>query len=124
MKLNSFLAQRSEQLFKVKMAHIFTEEERKIGIIKSSLTRRHKIIKSIENGTWFSRNLSTLRNYLIEKNGYRCNECQLDKWNNLKIVLEVHHIDGDRKNNKLENVILLCPNCHSQTDTFKNKKRV
>lgn len=38
--------------------------------------------------------------------------------------MELHHIDGNTSNNKLENLQILCPNCHAQTDTFraKNKK--
>ena len=37
------------------------------------------------------------------------------------IPLQVHHIDGDCTNNKEENLQLLCPNCHSLTETFGNK---
>ena len=36
-----------------------------------------------------------------------------------KIPLEIHHIDGDYENNKLENLQVLCPNCHSLTPNFK-----
>ena len=38
------------------------------------------------------------------------------------IMLELHHIDGNHNNNKLENLQMLCPNCHSITDNFKSKK--
>jgi 5-methylcytosine-specific restriction endonuclease McrA len=38
------------------------------------------------------------------------------------INLEVHHIDGDRTNNSLENLQLLCPNCHSYTTNFRKPK--
>ena len=54
---------------------------------------------------------------------YKCNNCGIDRWNNKKIVLEMHHIDGNRKNNTLENLVLLCPNCHSQTNNFKGKNK-
>jgi len=36
-------------------------------------------------------------------------------------VFECHHIDGDKTNNILENLQLLCPNCHSQTNTFRGR---
>ncbi len=52
---------------------------------------------------------------------YKCEYCGLSKWNNLPIPLELHHIDGNRHNNKLENLKILCPNCHSQTETFRGK---
>jgi Zn finger protein HypA/HybF involved in hydrogenase expression len=52
---------------------------------------------------------------------YKCSECSIQDWNNSPIVLELDHIDGDKLNNKLENLRLLCPNCHSQTPTFRNR---
>ena len=36
---------------------------------------------------------------------------------------ELDHIDGNPTNHKLKNLIILCPNCHSQTDTYRSKKR-
>ncbi len=63
-----------------------------------------------------------VRNYLLKKDP-SCQICKLANWNNKPISLEMDHIDGDCKNNKLENVRLLCPNCHSQTDTFRVKNK-
>lgn len=53
---------------------------------------------------------------------YKCEQCGIYEWNNAEIRLQVHHIDGDHLNNELNNLQLLCPNCHSQTDTFAGKK--
>jgi hypothetical protein len=51
-----------------------------------------------------------------------CYECGLkDKWNNKLVVLQLDHINGDHFDNRIENLRLLCPNCHSQTDTFCSK---
>jgi 5-methylcytosine-specific restriction endonuclease McrA len=47
-----------------------------------------------------------------------CQECGLDEWRGRHIPLELHHINGDGKDNRLENLTLLCPNCHSQTDSW------
>ena len=52
----------------------------------------------------------------------RCECCGNTEWMGHPIVLELHHIDGDHNNNKLENLQMLCPNCHSITDNFKSKK--
>lgn len=54
----------------------------------------------------------------------KCNTCGLKEWNGKPAPLELNHIDGDRKNNKLENFEILCPNCHAQTDTYCAKNRV
>lgn len=63
-----------------------------------------------------------IRKYILEKYNYQCSKCGWDKINlsTNKSPLEIHHIDGDHKNNTEENLILLCPNCHSLTDTYKN----
>lgn len=54
------------------------------------------------------------------------NECAICKlppiWNGKKLSLQLDHIDGDNVNNSRENLRLLCPNCHSQTDTFSKGK--
>lgn len=53
-----------------------------------------------------------------------CECCGITDWNGKPLNMELHHIDGNTSNNKLENLQILCPNCHAQTDTFraKNKK--
>jgi hypothetical protein len=59
-----------------------------------------------------------LKDGLLE---YRCSNCTLEVWLGKPIPLELHHIDGDSDNNALENLILLCPNCHALTDTYRGK---
>lgn len=63
-----------------------------------------------------------IKKHLIKLRGHQCEECKLDTWLNLPITLELEHIDGDRTNNVLLNFKLLCPNCHSQTPTWRRKK--
>jgi 5-methylcytosine-specific restriction endonuclease McrA len=54
----------------------------------------------------------------------KCYYCGITEWLGKPVSLELHHKDGNGKNNLLENLLLLCPNCHSQTTTWggKNKK--
>lgn len=64
-----------------------------------------------------------LRRYLFEKNNNKCELCgwgEINPFSNT-IPLEVHHIDGDYTNNKESNLQLLCPNCHSLTETTKSR---
>jgi len=46
-------------------------------------------------------------------------DCGITEWKGKKITLELDHIDGDRNNNSKDNLRILCPNCHSQTPTFR-----
>lgn len=53
-----------------------------------------------------------------------CEICgQLPEWKGKKLVLQLDHIDGDRWNNKLENLRIVCPNCHTQTENFVSKNK-
>lgn len=62
-----------------------------------------------------------IKSYLFQKYDNKCAICGWGKVNKYtgNIPLEVEHIDGNYKNNKEENLILLCPNCHSLTSTYK-----
>ena len=54
---------------------------------------------------------------------YKCDGCGIQEWNKKPIVIEMDHINGNRHDHSLENLRMLCPNCHSQTPTYKNKPR-
>lgn len=67
--------------------------------------------------------LSTyIQRYIKEKFDNKCYECGWNKINPTtgNSPLEIHHIDGNYKNNSEDNLVLLCPNCHSLTNTYKN----
>ena len=66
----------------------------------------------------------SMKKYLIETNGRKCENCKLEEWIGKPIPLDVHHIDGNRKNNKLGNLKLLCKNCHGLTDNYAFKKNI
>lgn len=66
--------------------------------------------------------ISHLKSHLIELRGHKCENCGNSEWFDQPIKLEVHHIDGNRTNNNLENLQLLCPNCHSLTPNWRRQK--
>jgi hypothetical protein len=53
----------------------------------------------------------------------RCERCGVTDWHGKPLALELHHVNGDGHDNRLENLLLLCPNCHSQTDTWGGRNR-
>lgn len=63
-----------------------------------------------------------LKKYIVETQGEVCSECgQTNTWNNKPLVLQLDHIDGDSDNNYPSNLRILCPNCHTQTETHGSK---
>lgn len=63
--------------------------------------------------------------YRLVKEGlkqWKCEKCGNEGvWEGEELVLELHHINGNHYDNRLENLQILCPNCHSQTDNFRKK---
>lgn len=51
----------------------------------------------------------------------KCECCGVSEWQGHKLTIQLHHIDGDNENNNLDNLQLLCPNCHSITDNYAGK---
>ena len=54
---------------------------------------------------------------------YVCETCRLTEWLGKPIPLELHHINGNNSDNRLENLLLLCPNCHALTDSYRGRNK-
>lgn len=84
--------------------------------------------KQIQSDKLFSQGLNgiytenrAIRKAMARIKGYKCEVCGISEWNGKEIVLEIEHIDGKSNNNKIDNLMLICPNCHSQTPTYKKR---
>jgi hypothetical protein len=53
----------------------------------------------------------------------RCEACGITEWLGQPLSMALHHLNGDGRDNRLENLQLLCPNCHSQTENFSGRGR-
>lgn len=69
------------------------------------------------------KNGKSSREPLIQLRGRKCECCGTTEWLGQPINLEIHHLNGNRSDNRLENLQLLCPNCHSYTNTFCYKSK-
>ena len=81
--------------------------------------RTNEINKKIKEGD-ISFYEKRYKRYLIDNFGNKCMKCNWCEINETtgNIPIQLHHIDGNYKNNNLNNLILLCPNCHSLTSTY------
>ena len=69
---------------------------------------------------------NSLKKRLI-KNGikeHKCESCGLFEWNEKPIPIELNHINGINNDNRIENIQLLCPNCHAQTPNYRGKNKL
>jgi hypothetical protein len=92
------------------------------------LRERQRAIREadLEAGRYSALSITTfLRRYLIVRLGERCARCGWSERHPVtnKVPIEVEHIDGNWRNYRLENLTLLCPNCHSLTPTFRALNR-
>lgn len=103
-----------------KNRRIFDDKDRKKAV-KVSKDKREKLYCVLK---WSD--LPRFEKYrrILKKQNEVCLWCGNNKWRDLKLVLEIDHINGIHKDEREENLRYLCPNCHSQTPTWKNKKRI
>ena len=108
----------------------FKKRSKEVGIVKFVFGKSRRNTgnrnKSLEELMVKNSNYSrhALKKRLIDEKviEYKCLKCgQLPLWDGKELVLQLDHINGDTKDNRKNNLRFLCPNCHSQTDTYAGK---
>jgi len=75
----------------------------------------HRLNEAIASGVYTK---SNAKSYFKRNNEYKCSCCGISAWNGKELRLQIDHIDGDNTNDVIENYRYLCPNCHTQTETW------
>ena len=105
--------------YKPRSNTILTVEEYEVWITKLRKTREINLL----NKEFSKIAKSALKKRISLEQEKSCGHCGLDIWRDIPITLELDHVSGDREDNSRENLICLCPNCHSQTDTWRGRNK-
>ena len=109
-------------LYDIDTTH-FTGQTWNKGLKNVDKTARVKLKDILKEDTNFK--CDTLKKRLLAEGilEYKCGNpsCGISEWQGKEITLELHHINGNHYDNRIENLILLCPNCHSQTESYRKR---
>lgn len=108
----------------------FREHAKRLGVFNPNqsgkgITKKNPSIPLAEilEGRHPQYQSNKLRKRLLKENikEHKCESCGLTEWLGDPIPLEVDHVNGDPRDHRLENLKILCPNCHAKTDTYRGK---
>ncbi len=113
---NKYIKKKLDE-YKIDYTHIDNYVSTRLNI-KYTIEELYCENSSHTSGTNLKKRIIKDFNFKLE-----CNECKLSEWRGKPITIEVDHINGIHNDNRIENLQFLCPNCHSQTDTWRGRNK-
>ena len=108
-----------------KRLNVFSTNQSGKGLSKPIFDDRKISLQEILEGNYphYQSNKLRIRLFTEKIKEEKCEICGLTEWFGKKVPLELDHIDGNRYNHTLNNLRIMCPNCHAQTDTYRGKNK-
>jgi len=97
--------------------------ERNPDAITREMLREKKLIEQLSLPWESISNMRLKRLKVLKEQNGKCNKCGVSEWQGETLTLELEHKDGNNKNNSRDNLEFLCPNCHSQTSTWRGRNK-
>jgi hypothetical protein len=91
---------------------------------KATLSRIKNYSEKLSKLSWIDLPFNKKRKQILKEQHYSCLICGIKEWMGESIMIEIDHLNGIKADNRRENLRGLCPNCHSQTPTFRTRKRI
>ncbi len=109
--------------YNIDISH-FTGQGWNVGLKFKPMKKRPLSEILVENSTYTNSNVLRKRLFNEGVKEKRCEICMLSEWLGLPIPLELDHINGVNTDHRIENLRILCPNCHAQTPTYRGKNNL